>query len=238
MSDSSVNLKRSKQLVLQIVELVTVQIALKKKKKLWLQKIKQWRSWMHSNHVTIKLNQILFTNTMKLCPVPFLNSTSFQVSENYKIFQFAYFDAILHLLFKFFNWSIKCIQKMQTQKCGAQWIFKNWRQPWWSTQIKKQNVLQTELKLKCPLACKIHSCQELNQTNHFQGPEEKVAARAPNACPCSGILDCQTQLFPSSLMLVRPYSPRFFWLLALGLLACHELLYSPWTNKPFILHFL
>lgn len=53
-----------------------------------------------------------------------------QVHRYYKITKFlvCVFDAILHFCLKLFNWSIKCVQKMQTRKCRAQWIFKNRRQ--------------------------------------------------------------------------------------------------------------
>lgn len=48
-------------------------------KNFWLQKIIQWHSWMHSNHVTIILNLMLFTNTIKLYLIPFLNSVSSRI---------------------------------------------------------------------------------------------------------------------------------------------------------------
>lgn len=59
-----------------------------------------------------------------------------------------------------------------------------------STQIKKQNIWQTELNQEYSVACKIPSCHELTKTNHFWGPAGEMAAHAPNVYLLSGILDC------------------------------------------------
>lgn len=169
MLSSSVNLERPKQLA-DCINSWTCHCKNSIFKQFWLLKIKQWHSRMHSNHVTIIFNQMLYTNTIKLCLVPFLNSASSQISSNYKFFNFVYFYAILHLLFKLFNWS----EKKHTRKWKhvseeLNEFLKTEGKYVIGTQLRKQNILQTELTHKCLLACKISPHNESIKTIPFQG---------------------------------------------------------------------
>lgn len=124
--DSSVNLKRSKQLALKIVELVTVQTV-------FLNNFDYWK--LNSDtHECIQIMSELYSIKCYL-QTP-LNYASFHFSTQWvpryhKITKFSTLCVLMLFFIYFINYSIEvqnAHKKMKTQKCRVEWIFKTWRQ--------------------------------------------------------------------------------------------------------------